>query len=87
MTNITERERSMAVYKEKNANTWRVLYRYTDWTGERKQSSKRGFETKREAQAWEHEQLRKMKASLDMTFSSFVELYTQDMKPRLFMIS
>ena len=83
MTNITERERSMAVYKEKNTNTWRILYRYTDWTGERKQSSKRGFETKREAQAWEHEQLRKMKASLDMTFSSFVELYTQDMKPRL----
>lgn len=24
----------MAVYKEENTNTWRVLYRYTDWNGE-----------------------------------------------------
>ena len=28
----------MAVYKETGTNTWRVIYRYTDWTGERKQS-------------------------------------------------
>ena len=27
----------MAVYKEEKTNTWRVIYRYTDWTGERKQ--------------------------------------------------
>ena len=27
--------------------------RYTDWNGERKQTQKRGFKTKREAQAWE----------------------------------
>ena len=38
----------MAVYKEEKTNTWRVLYRYTDWNGERKQSQKRGFKTKRE---------------------------------------
>ena len=30
----------MAVYKEEKTNTWRVLYRYTDWNGERKQSQK-----------------------------------------------
>ena len=47
----------MAVYKEEKTNTWRVIYRYTDWTGERKQSQKRGFKTKREALAWEREQL------------------------------
>ena len=28
----------MAVYKEEKTNTWRVLYRYTDWNGERKQT-------------------------------------------------
>lgn len=50
----------MAVYKEEKTNTWRVLYRYTDWNGERKQSQKRGFKTKREAQAWEREQLNKL---------------------------
>ena len=35
----------MAVYKEEKTNTSRVIYRYTDWTGERKQSQKRGFNT------------------------------------------
>ena len=52
----------MPVYKEEKTNTWRVIYRYTDWKGERKQTSKRGFSTKREAQAWEREQLNKVTA-------------------------
>ena len=73
----------MAVYKEEKTNTWRVIYRYTDWTGERKQSQKRGFKTKREALAWEREQLNKSTADLDMTFASFVEQYTADMKTRI----
>lgn len=68
----------MAVYKESKNNTWRVIYRYTDWTGERKQSQKRGFQTKREAQAWEREQLNKLGADLDMTFQNFVERYKED---------
>lgn len=50
----------MSVYKENSTNTWRVIYRYTTWKGERKQTSKRGFETKREALAWEREQLQKV---------------------------
>ena len=73
----------MAVYKEEKTNTWRAVYRYTDWNGERKQTQKRGFKTKREAQAWEREQLNKTSVDLDMTFKSFVDLYTADMKTRL----
>lgn len=73
----------MPVYKEEKTNTWRAVYRYTDWTGERKQSQKRGFKTKREALAWEREQLNKATADLDMTFASFVEQYTADMKTRI----
>lgn len=73
----------MAVYKESETNTWRVIYRYTDWKGERKQSSKRGFSIKREALAWEREQLQKSKANLDMTFESFIQTYTADMKSRM----
>ena len=65
----------MAVYKEEKTNTWRVIYRYTDWKGERKQSQKRGFKTKREAQAWEREQLNKLGGDLDMSFKSFVQHY------------
>lgn len=73
----------MAVYKEEKTNTWRVIYRYTDWTGEKKQTQKRGFKTKREAQAWEREQLHKVSADLDMTFASFFEQYTADMQTRI----
>jgi integrase len=73
----------MAVYKESDTNTWRVVYRYTDWTGESKQSSKRGFAAKRDALAWEREQLRKAQSDLSMTFGAFVELYSSDMKTRL----
>ena len=73
----------MAVYKEEKTNTWRVIYRYTDWNGERKQSQKRGFKTKREARAWEREQLSKLGNDLDMTFASFVDCYTEDMKVRI----
>lgn len=73
----------MAVYKENDTGTWRVIYRYTDWTGERKQTSKRGFATKREAQAWEREQLQKVSADLDMTFESFVDTYAADIRSRV----
>ena len=73
----------MAVYKEEKTNTWRVLYRYTDWNGERKQTQKRGFKTKREAQSWEREQLNKLGGDLDMNFKSFVEHYSEDMQTRL----
>jgi len=73
----------MAVYKEEKNNTWRVVYRFTDWTGEKKQTQKRGFKTKREAQAWERDQLHKATANLDMTFKNFVEQYTADMQVRI----
>ena len=39
----------MAVDKEEKANTWRALYRYTNWNDERKQTKKRGFKIQREA--------------------------------------
>ena len=70
----------MSVYKEEKTNTWRVIYRYTDWNGERKQSQRRGFPTKREAQAWEREQLNKKSGDPDMTFASFIELYKADIR-------
>ena len=73
----------MAVYKEPKTNTWRVIYRYTDWNGERKQSQKRGFQTKREAQSWEREQLNKLGSDLDMTFRSFVAHYEEDRRSRI----
>lgn len=73
----------MAVYKDANTNTWRAVFRYTDWQGQRKQTQKRGFATKRAAQAWEREQLVKIRADFDMTFASFVDIYSTDMKNRV----
>ena len=73
----------MAVYKDKATNTWRVIYRYTDFTGEVKQSQKRGFATKREALAWERENANVKETNLNMTFSSFLEIYTEDVKNRV----
>ena len=72
----------MPVYKDKNGK-WKVNYRYTDYTGKSRQTTKRGFATRREAVAWEREQKLRLEASLDMTFGSFVELYITDMKVRV----
>ena len=73
----------MAVYNDNTTGTWRVIYRFTNWKGERKQTQKRGFATKREAQAWEHEAMLKQGAKLDMTFASFFEVYEADKKQRV----
>ena len=73
----------MAVYKEPKTNTWRAVYRYKDWTGETRQTQKRGFATRRDALTWEREQMLYEQADLDMTFASFVDTYTVDMKNRI----
>ena len=73
----------MAVYRDEATGTWRVLYRFTDWTGKKKQTQKRGFLTKREALQWEAEMRLKKESRLDMTFSSFYDLYAANKKPRL----
>ena len=73
----------MPVYKDEKTNTWRVIYRYKNALGQRTQGQKRGFETRREAVAWEHEQMSKHEIKLDMTFESFFEIYANDMKNRV----
>lgn len=73
----------MAAFKNKDNGTWYVQFRYTDWKGERQQKLKRGFATKKEAQAWEREFLMEKRADINMSFESFVKLYEQDIKPKL----
>lgn len=43
----------MSVYKDATRNSWYVKIRYTDYYGKKKQTTKRGFKTKREASEWE----------------------------------
>lgn len=73
----------MAANKEKGKNTWECQFYYEDWTGTRKKKHKRGFKTKKEALEWEKAFLNKKAESLDMTFSEFVEVYKEDVKPKL----
>lgn len=73
----------MSVYKDEERNTWYVILRYQNWTGERKQKKKRGFLTKKEAVVWEREFLQKQYANMDMVFKAFVDVYFNDMSSRL----
>lgn len=77
----------MAVYKDKwngyKGNTWRVAAYYTDWKGTRKKHEKRGFATKKEALAYEHEFIAKTSKDITMGFNTFVDIYMSDMKPQL----
>lgn len=73
----------MASFKDKKNGSWYVQFRYTDWRGERQQKLKRGFATKKEAQAWEREFLMQKQADVNMSFESFVALYEKDVKPKL----
>lgn len=72
----------MSVSKDPSGK-WMVSVRHKDYTGKVKQTLKRGFKTKREGQAWEREFLKKAHTNLDMTFESFVEIYTSDVKGRV----
>ena len=40
---------SCSAKKDPNG-TWRIQYRWTDWTGTKRKSQKRGFQTKKEAE-------------------------------------
>ena len=73
----------MAVIKNTKTNTWEVRTYYTDWTGERKQKTKRGFAKKSEAQEWERAFKLKCDQNLDMKFEDFVDVYLNDIKLRL----
>jgi len=73
----------MAAYKDEARGTWFVSFHYTDWTGKNRRKMKRGFKTKREAVEWERTFQMKESSNLDMTFAAFVEVYTQDMQPKL----
>lgn len=73
----------MSAYRDKKKGTWYVQFYYTNWKGERKNTTKRGFETKREALQWENDFKNKVSNSSDMIFSDFVEIYLDSLKNRI----
>lgn len=73
----------MTVIKNQKSNTYEVRTYYKDWTGVRKQKTKRGFKRKCDAQEWERAFKLKENLSLDMYFADFVDLYLNDIKSRI----
>ena len=75
----------MAAKAEKDPKTgkWYIQYRYTDYQGQRKKSTKRGFETKREAEEWLRNFLVKQQKDFNLRFEDFLALYYEDMETRL----
>lgn len=73
----------MKAEKDKKTGKWLIQYRYTDWKGNRKKSTKRGFSTKREAEDWLRNFLMSQQADFNMSFEEFVKLYYEDMTPRV----
>lgn len=73
----------MSVYKDKDG-TWFVKLRYKDWDGQRIDTTKRGFTTKRDAAAWETERIRALTGSLDLSLKDFIyDVYLPNMENRI----
>lgn len=73
----------MSVSKDPVRGTYYVQCWYKDWTGKRCKKTKRGFKTKKAANAWEVDFLRQMEGTPDMTLNAFYDLYCKDMDKKL----
>ena len=73
----------MKAEKDPKTGKWLIQYRFTDWQGKRRKSTKRGFATKREAEEWLRTFLVTQKADFDMKFEEFLKMYYADMETRL----
>ena len=73
----------MKAEKDPKTGKWLIQYRYTDWQGKRRKSTKRGFATKREAEEWLRNFLMMKSLDFNMKFKDFIELYCEDMGTRL----
>lgn len=73
----------MKAEKDPKTGKWLIQYRYTDWQGIRKKSTKRGFATKREAEEWLRTFLMSQQADFNINFEEFLKLYYEDMAPRI----
>lgn len=69
----------MPVYKCSDG-TWRVVYRVKIWPDKIKQTTKRGFKTKREAVEFEKANDLIDSINLDMSLADFIKLYKLDVE-------
>lgn len=72
----------MTVSVAKNG-TWMTQFRCKDRTGNEVHKCKRGFASAEEAQKWEDEFIAACGCTMEMTFGEFVEIYREDVSPRI----
>ena len=73
----------MSASKDKKTGKWICQFRYKDSAGQCHKKFRRGFATKKDALTWEREFLLVTRRDPMMLFSSFTEIYLQDMSHRL----
>mgnify|MGYP002624386822 CR=1 FL=1 len=59
--------------------TWRIQFRYTDWTGTKRKSQRRGFKTKKEAEEWLAHFKYQQSSDPSMPLKDFWKIYMEDM--------
>lgn len=69
--------------KDPKTGKWLIQYRYVDWTGQRHKTTKRGFDTKKEADEWLRDFQVQQKRSMNIKFADFVQIYLEDKSHRL----
>ena len=65
----------MRAKKDPKTGKWYIRFRYTDWQGKRRETMKRGFETKHDAEEWLRTFLSQQKADLNITFADYRDVF------------
>lgn len=73
----------MTPVKDAKTGKWMIQYRYKNSLGENKKSTKRGFQTKRQAEEWYMNFKLSQKGNLNMTFEAFLEIYKNDIHKKI----
>lgn len=69
---------TMPAYYDEKSKTYYCIFRYTDYTGTRRQTTKRGFLRKKDALAYERDFLARVAASPSMPLRELAERYLED---------
>lgn len=73
----------MKATKDANTRKWKIQYYYKDWQGNVKNSTKGGLRTKKDAEDWARSYLSQHQADFTMNFADFIEVYYDDIEPRI----
>lgn len=74
----------MTVLKDEDGVRWKVQCRYRDAYGKNRRMTKRGFDRKSDAEAWEDSFMRRAKGkAYTMTLAAFARVYEEDVRPGL----